>query len=62
MVLPPGIEPSSTFASNPTRNINPAQNLVQGPRIELGSYALQAYAEITRLAHPAKSFRIFLFQ
>ena len=35
------------LASNPTRNINPAQNLVRPPGIEPGSSALQAAAMTT---------------
>lgn len=36
--------------------------LVGGLGIEPSSTALQAVAEITRLAHPPKTFRIVLFQ
>lgn len=48
---PPGIEPGSM-----------ALYLVGGLGIEPSSTALQAVAEITRLAHPPKTFRIVLFQ
>jgi len=46
LVLPPGIEPGSTVA----------HYLVGGLGIEPNSTALQAVAEITRLAHPPKNF------
>ena len=48
---PRGIEPLSTTLY-----------LVGGLGIEPSSTALQAVAEITRLAHPPKTFRIVLFQ
>jgi len=49
----------------PTRGIEPLSTvayLVGGLGIEPSSTALQAVAEITRLAHPPKIFRIVLFQ
>lgn len=51
LVQPRGIEPLSTV-----------EYLVGGLGIEPSSTALQAVAEITRLAHPPKIFRIVLFQ
>ena len=51
LVPTPGIEPGSTITY-----------LVGGLGIEPNSTALQAVAEITRLAHPLKTFRIVLFR
>jgi|SanBayMetagenome_1026888.scaffolds.fasta_scaffold153481_1 hypothetical protein len=42
--------------------LSTALNMVEGLGIEPSSTALQAVAEITRLAHLPKIFRIALFQ